>query len=64
MSNTLTRFKSFLSTQFNYVDFMTQNEVNCKDENYYDAVHQSYFINKLIVNDLFTDSPTYGIKPN
>ena len=61
LSNTLTRFKSFLSTQFNYVDFMTQNEVNCKDENYYDAVHQSYFVNKLIVNDLFTDFPKYGV---
>jgi len=61
LSITLTRFKSFLSTQFNYVDFMIQNEVNCKDENYYDAVHKSYFVNKLIVNDLFTDFPKYGV---
>ena len=65
LSSTLTRFKSFLSTQFNYVDFMIQNKVNCKDENYYDAVHKSYFVNKLIVNDLFTKFPKYGvINPN
>jgi hypothetical protein len=64
LGNTLTKFKLFLSTQFNYVDFMTQNKVNCKDGNYYDAVHKSHFVNKLIVNDLFTDFPTYGIKSN
>jgi hypothetical protein len=64
LGNTLIKFKSLLSAQFNYVDFMIQNKVNCKDENYYDATHQSYLVNKLIVNDLFTDFPTYGIKSN
>ena len=64
LGNTLKRFKLLLSSKFNYVDFMTHNKVNCKDEFYYDAVHQSYYINKLIVNDLFTDFPTYGISSN
>ena len=64
LDNTLTKFKSLLSTKFNYVDFMIQNKVNCKNENYYDAVHQSYLVNKLIVRDLFADFPTYGIKSN
>lgn len=60
LNKTLIKFKSFLSTQFNYVDFMIDNEYNCKNENYYDAVHQSYYINKLIVDDIFSDVAIYG----
>jgi hypothetical protein len=60
LSNTLTKFKSLLASQFNYVDFMIKNNVNCKDENYYDATHSSAFVNKLIVDDLFSRFTIYG----
>ncbi len=60
LNNTLVKFKALLATQFNYLDFMVHNKYNCDEENFYDAVHQSYYINKLIVNDLFSSILMYG----
>ena len=66
LNNTLIRFKSLLLTKFNFIDFMIENKENCKNENYYDAVHQSNYIAKLIVDDLFSEKLKYGkrIKSN
>lgn len=62
LSQTLIKFKKLLATKFDYIDFMIENDYNCKDENFYDAVHQTYCINNLIANDLFLEKPIYGEK--
>jgi len=57
LSDTLKRFKSFMKTEFDYVDFMNDDIRNCKDTNFYDAVHTRNFITDLIIEELFNKQP-------
>ena len=61
LNKTLEKFKQYMSNNFNYVDFMIDNDKNCNDKNFYDAVHISPYLANLIVDDLFNKTKVYGI---
>lgn len=54
LNETMKKFKKFMLNEFNSVDLMVKNKENCIDENFYDAVHPSYEMNKKIIDTLFS----------